>query len=244
MAPEANKTLQAICYNRGSLQLLDQRKLPLETTNLKIQDLTDGWTWWFMVRLLLAAALSLVVEVSNLESFDVSTDDAISYLIMKLDYLVSRYAVTKLKEITSKAVAAASEAKSIFQIYIDAAEIMLEDDVASNNWKKLSVLTHCNTGGLATTGFGTTLGVICALHTEGVLERAYCTETHPFNQVIYYYLHIKKLLPTHKLKKNNNLKRNCTTWHSHVWSRVAIPMAHAILGFRGSSTQKLIKSIS
>ena len=37
---------------------------------------------------------------------------------------------------------------------------------------------------LATAGYGTALGVIRALHSEGVLERAYCTETRPFNQVI------------------------------------------------------------
>lgn len=37
---------------------------------------------------------------------------------------------------------------------------------------------------LATAGYGTALGVIRAVHTEGFLERAYCTETRPFNQVI------------------------------------------------------------
>ncbi|XVF35150.1 hypothetical protein REPUB_Repub18cG0120300 [Reevesia pubescens] len=35
---------------------------------------------------------------------------------------------------------------------------------------------------LATAGYGTALGVIRALHAEGVLERVYCTETRPFNQ--------------------------------------------------------------
>ena len=38
----------------------------------------------------IAAALSLAVEVFNLEGFDGTIDDAVSYLIMKLDYLVSR----------------------------------------------------------------------------------------------------------------------------------------------------------
>ncbi|XP_059095068.1 methylthioribose-1-phosphate isomerase-like isoform X2 [Tigriopus californicus] len=44
------------------------------------------------------------------------------------------------------------------------------------------VLTHCNTGSLATAGFGTALGVIRTLHELGKLERAYCTETRPYNQ--------------------------------------------------------------
>ncbi|CAM9808278.1 unnamed protein product, partial [Hapterophycus canaliculatus] len=47
---------------------------------------------------------------------------------------------------------------------------------------RLSVLTHCNTGSLATAGFGTALGVIRALSEEGLLEACYCTETRPYNQ--------------------------------------------------------------
>lgn len=48
--------------------------------------------------------------------------------------------------------------------------------------RKLSVLTHCNTGSLATAGYGTALGVIRALNEKGLLECAYCTETRPYNQ--------------------------------------------------------------
>ncbi|GFY85254.1 NagB/RpiA/CoA transferase-like superfamily protein [Actinidia rufa] len=85
--------------------------------------------------------------------------------------------------------------------YIEAAEVMLTDDVASNKaigsygasliqnqlkqLNMLSILTHCNTGSLATAGYGTALGVIRALHDAGVLERAYCTETRPFNQWLH-----------------------------------------------------------
>ncbi|XP_006874338.1 PREDICTED: methylthioribose-1-phosphate isomerase [Chrysochloris asiatica] len=47
---------------------------------------------------------------------------------------------------------------------------------------KVTVLTHCNTGALATAGYGTALGVIRSLHHLGRLERAFCTETRPYNQ--------------------------------------------------------------
>ena len=47
---------------------------------------------------------------------------------------------------------------------------------------KLRVLTHCNTGALATAAYGTALGVVRALAAEGKLEHAYCTETRPYNQ--------------------------------------------------------------
>ncbi|CDW56733.1 Methylthioribose-1-phosphate isomerase [Trichuris trichiura] len=44
------------------------------------------------------------------------------------------------------------------------------------------VLTHCNTGSLATSGFGTALGIIRSLHHNGSLEHVYFTETRPVNQ--------------------------------------------------------------
>ena len=45
-----------------------------------------------------------------------------------------------------------------------------------------AVLTHCNTGALATGGFGTALGVIRAAHLEGMIERVYAGETRPWLQ--------------------------------------------------------------
>ena len=47
---------------------------------------------------------------------------------------------------------------------------------------KVAVLTHCNTGSLATAGYGTALGVVRALHEMGKLERCYACETRPYNQ--------------------------------------------------------------
>lgn len=207
-----DNTLQSIRYNRGSLQLLDQRKLPLETIYLGINDAKDGWDAVrdMVVRgapaIAIAAALSLAVEAFNLVEFNGNGDDAVAWINQKLDYLVSSRptavnlagAATELKEVVNRAAGAGVDTKAIFQAYIEAAELMLKDDVASNkaigsygasflqrhldNTKKFSVLTHCNTGSLATAGYGTALGVIRALHAAGVLQRAYCTETRPYNQ--------------------------------------------------------------
>ena len=44
------------------------------------------------------------------------------------------------------------------------------------------VLTHCNTGSLATAGFGTALGVIRAGMAEGRIARVFAGETRPWNQ--------------------------------------------------------------
>ncbi|GIX22705.1 MAG: methylthioribose-1-phosphate isomerase [Gammaproteobacteria bacterium] len=44
------------------------------------------------------------------------------------------------------------------------------------------VLTHCNTGALASAGCGTALGVIRAAHARGLLGAVYATETRPWLQ--------------------------------------------------------------
>ncbi|XP_038627510.1 methylthioribose-1-phosphate isomerase isoform X2 [Tachyglossus aculeatus] len=79
------------------------------------------------------------------------------------------------------------------------AENMLEKDIGDNRkigdhgaqhileraaprGGKVTVLTHCNTGSLATAGYGTALGVIRSLHSLGRLDHVYCTETRPYNQ--------------------------------------------------------------
>lgn len=203
--------LQSIVYSRGSLRLLDQRKLPLEMEYIDVKSSADGWNAIrdMVVRgapaIAIAAALALAVEVSDLD-FIGTPEEAVSFVSKKLEYLVSSRptavnlsdAATKLQTLVSKAAETAKDSKSIFQVYIEAAETMLVDDVADNkaigshgavflqrqlaNSKKISVLTHCNTGSLATAGYGTALGVIRALHSGGVLEKAFCTETRPFNQ--------------------------------------------------------------
>ena len=46
----------------------------------------------------------------------------------------------------------------------------------------LEVLTICNTGSLATAGYGTAAGVIRSLHAQGRLARAWALETRPYLQ--------------------------------------------------------------
>ena len=94
--------------------------------------------------------------------------------------------------------AAAKGAGCVREAYVRAAEQMLRDDVRHNErigkygaeWirqlstdgQPVSVLTHCNTGSLATAGYGTALGVVRSLHAAQALRRAYYTETRPYNQ--------------------------------------------------------------
>ncbi|MYV98996.1 S-methyl-5-thioribose-1-phosphate isomerase [Streptomyces sp. SID3343] len=48
--------------------------------------------------------------------------------------------------------------------------------------RPLRVLTHCNTGSLATAGWGTALGIIRELHARGLVEVVYVDETRPLLQ--------------------------------------------------------------
>ncbi|KAJ9606398.1 S-methyl-5-thioribose-1-phosphate isomerase [Cladophialophora chaetospira] len=116
-------------------------------------------------------------------------------------------AISKLKIVTKKAtLEPEASADSVARAYIVAAERMLVDDVSDNKaigehgarWiedntvagkkrkadgsQQLQVLTHCNTGSLATAGYGTALGVIRSLRSANMLTRAYCSETRPYNQ--------------------------------------------------------------
>ncbi|GAP92063.2 putative methylthioribose-1-phosphate isomerase [Rosellinia necatrix] len=100
------------------------------------------------------------------------------------------------------ALADAGAAKAaIIDAYLGAAEEIFRKDTETNlrigangsGWLlanatvksadgSVSVLTHCNTGSLATSGHGTALGIIRSLHAEGRLHHAFCTETRPYNQ--------------------------------------------------------------
>ena len=60
---------------------------------------------------------------------------------------------------------------------------ILENQLAAKTVDgKIKILTHCNTGSLATGGYGTALGVIRRLNELNKLEHVYCTETRPYNQ--------------------------------------------------------------
>jgi methylthioribose-1-phosphate isomerase len=73
------------------------------------------------------------------------------------------------------------EAHSILEEDITANKIMGEKGAALIE-PGSGVLTHCNTGSLATGGFGTALGVIRTAWAQGKLSEVYATETRPWLQ--------------------------------------------------------------
>lgn len=204
--------LEAIRYHNGSLQILNQLKLPHQEEYESIKTAEDGWHAIKDMRtrgapaIAIVAALSLAVETHNNQEYSGQAHEVASLLLKKLEYLVtSRPTAVNLADAAgklSKIVQAAAkkdgaDGNAVTKAYCEAAADMLIADVADNKgighygaeWisksaggGKVSVLTHCNTGSLATAGYGTALGVIRSLHVNGSLQHAFCTETRPYNQ--------------------------------------------------------------
>ncbi|KAJ2783610.1 S-methyl-5-thioribose-1-phosphate isomerase [Coemansia interrupta] len=171
----------------------------------------------------IVAALSLAAEISR-RDFG-SAQQAHDFIVDRLDYLATSRptavnlfdAVAKLKAVAASALASQSPAAtgaSVALAYVDAAEQMLAADVRDNRAigshgaryiaaralaqgaGAFKLLTHCNTGALATAGHGTALGIIRSLHQgahmpaaaaasaagEAVLDHVYFGETRPYNQ--------------------------------------------------------------
>eukprot|EP01088_Endostelium_zonatum_P010337 TRINITY_DN2374_c0_g1_i1.p1 TRINITY_DN2374_c0_g1~~TRINITY_DN2374_c0_g1_i1.p1 ORF type:complete len:412 (+),score=116.84 TRINITY_DN2374_c0_g1_i1:58-1236(+) len=138
--------------------------------------------------------------------------DAVNFLKSKLDYLqTSRPTAVNLFEATNRLTQVVTQkaeqlglndqdstkVTQVLELYVTEAELMLSVDIETNRFmsdhgakflidlvgdRPLRMLTHCNTGSLATAGYGTALGVIRSLNEKGRLKEAYCTETRPYNQ--------------------------------------------------------------
>ncbi len=61
-------------------------------------------------------------------------------------------------------------------------QLLKEDFSHVLAYQRLTVLTHCNTGTLATGGIGTALGIIQRAHEVGLIEKVYVSETRPLLQ--------------------------------------------------------------
>ncbi|EGY21423.1 Methylthioribose-1-phosphate isomerase like protein [Verticillium longisporum] len=205
-------TLQAVRYSRGSLEVLDQLRLPHEFHYDNVSTSEEAFDCIRSMRVRGAPAIAIVaslahaVELHNGSCQATSSDEVISYIHGRLDYLKESRptavdltnAINQLKARTQEL--AGQDRDAIIKAYIEEAEKILEKDLKTNlsigdhgaDWLKdvaqagpdgkISVLTHCNTGSLATSGHGTALGIIRTLQSRGWLNHAYCTETRPYNQ--------------------------------------------------------------
>jgi len=203
-------TLQAIKYHRGQLQILDQLLLPDATHYIDIPDTDQGWKAikQMQVRgapaIAIVGCLSLAVELTK-NDFN-NLEDLKKFVFEKLDYLVSaRPTAVNMADASSKGKYLISQIYKASELEPDQAKLrvvesfeeMLQADIDVNKnigrfgaehilfhsqEKPVNILTHCNTGSLATAGYGTALGVIRCLQEHQKLDHVFCTETRPYNQ--------------------------------------------------------------
>lgn len=150
--------------------------------------------------------MSLAVEIWNEEVTDKKL--FLSEIEGKLNYLISARptAVNMKKEsqnlmefATSLSNDSECTAEAMKTKFIEQIIKMLEKDISDNkaigrygseailsrcksSSQSVNLLTHCNTGSLATAGYGTALGVVRSMQELGKLNRIYMTETRPYNQ--------------------------------------------------------------
>ncbi|KAI0823718.1 eukaryotic translation initiation factor 2B [Trametes gibbosa] len=111
-------------------------------------------------------------------------------------------AIRRLTQTLQGGVGAGKEPRAIAQDLISEAKEIEAEDVGRNKqmsrwggeWlvervkglggsgAELNVMTVCNTGSLATSGYGTALGLITYLHESGKLQRAFYTQSTPYHQ--------------------------------------------------------------
>jgi methylthioribose-1-phosphate isomerase len=100
--------------------------------------------------------------------------------------------VNRLRALIEKAQQEGLNPESLSELLIAEAHKVMEEDEAANRALgdygaalfegSTKFLTHCNAGSLATTFYGTALGVIYSAHAQGKVEHVWVDETRPVNQ--------------------------------------------------------------
>ncbi|OOV87567.1 S-methyl-5-thioribose-1-phosphate isomerase [Oceanospirillum linum] len=204
MSSTEEKGVEAIIWRDDHLLLLDQRALPEEEVYLSYHDsgavasaITD-----MVVRgapaIGVAAAYGVVLAAR--ESFKVTPGTWKTTLANQIQVLADArptavnlfWALDKMKGVIDKLDPETPPQDALLKIAIE----IHESDVAANRTMGefgadliaetqdagRSVMTHCNTGALATGGFGTALGVIRTAFEKGLIDHVHADETRPWFQ--------------------------------------------------------------
>lgn len=204
-------SLQAIKYENGILEILDQLLLPGQSKYVTVKGVEDGWRVINTMQVRGAPAIAIVGCLSlcvELQKEEIDSKKTLRQEVEgKLNYLVSaRPTAVNMKIAADELISLVNaldkddsvSPAEMKERFLSTIEAMLEKDISDNQAigengtaailsrvqgdGLVRVLTHCNTGSLATAGYGTALGVIRSLHSHKRLEHVYCTETRPYNQ--------------------------------------------------------------
>ena len=182
----SHDTIRAVLWQGDRLRLLDQRRLPFEEIYLDcltaadvvqaIRDLAVRGAPAIGIAAAWGVVLAAQQDIAHLDAA-IAKLRAARPTAVNLMWALDRMAGVSPRD----ADALATEAQAI-----------QDEDLAANRHmgalgaellgRDVGVLTHCNTGSLATAGYGTALGVIRAGVSEGRIARVYAGETRPWLQ--------------------------------------------------------------
>ncbi len=183
--PDAHDTIRAVQWHGDRLRLLDQRRLPAEETWLDCRHPEEVGT---AIRDLavrgapaigIAAAWAVVLAAQQGQDLATVMDDLrrTRPTAVNLGWALDRMA---------------SYADQGAEALEREAQAIQDEDLAANHRMgelgaaliapDSGVLTHCNTGSLASAGFGTALGVIRAGYAQRRITRVFAGETRPWLQ--------------------------------------------------------------
>ncbi len=192
-------SIRAIAWSEGSLKLLDQRKLPDEVVWLSfdrcdavaeaIRDMVVRGAPAIGITAAYGAVLAARdrIRASGKDWHRGFADDLDQLAAARPTAVNLGWAVARLRARAAKL--ATSEVEEA--LFAEAQAMHDEDITANRRMGELGagliqgpcgVLTHCNTGSLATGGFGTALGVIRTAYGQGCLSQVYADETRPWLQ--------------------------------------------------------------
>ena len=198
MAEPAHDSIRAVEWCEEGVKLLDQRGLPLRHEYVVLNDVAGVAQAIrdMVVRgapaIGVAAAYGVVLAVRDRYRAAAATwkqdvEEDLQRLAAARPTAVNLFwAIDRMREHM-----AGAEGDPTALLLAEARRIHEEDVAANRRMGELgaglivrrgAVLTHCNTGSLATGGFGTALGVIRAAYAQGKIERVYADETRPWLQ--------------------------------------------------------------
>lgn len=176
---------------KGQLEVLDQTKLPDQETWLNGSDPSEMST---LIKNLsvrgapligVAAALTVGVYAETRKSLDQILEACALLRDSRPTAVNLMNAIDRMKGISI-------QSKGDVQAIVREAEKIFDEDVqlCMNMAKRASefiadgdqLITHCNSGGLATAGIGTALGAVIYAHQQGKHVHIYADETRPLLQ--------------------------------------------------------------
>jgi len=185
MSSAAQSTVSPIVWKGEHLSLLDQRVLPHEVAYLDCRSAAEvaHAIHAMAVRgapaIGIAAAYGLVLDATRGHDYAAAEKVLADSRPTAVNL---RWALQRMAAVTPRSAASLeAEAKAIHAEDL-AQNLKMGALGAALLPKQATVVTHCNTGALATGGHGTALGVIRSGHAAGQLKQVYNTETRPWLQ--------------------------------------------------------------